>query len=103
QEVLGGYDAKNYEARRIWAVARDGTKVPVSLVYKKGVKFAGTTPLLLIAYGSYGASMAPTFSSNRLALLDRGLIFALAHIRCRSRPANGSNGATQMKSPRSTI
>ncbi len=53
QEVLGGYDAKNYEARRIWGVARDGTKVPVSLVYKKGVKFDGTTPLLLTAYGSY--------------------------------------------------
>ena len=81
QEVLGGYDAKNYEARRIWGVARDGTKVPVSLVYKKGVKFDGTAPLLLSAYGSYGASMAPTFSSSRLALLDRGVIYALAYIR----------------------
>lgn len=81
QEVLGGYDAKKYEAKRIWAVARDGTKVPVSLVYKKGVKFDGSAPLLLYAYGSYGASMAPTFSSNRLALLDRGVIYALAYIR----------------------
>lgn len=81
QEVLGGYDAKNYEARRIWGVARDGTKVPVSLVYKKGVKFDGTAPMLLYAYGSYGASMAPTFSSSRLALLDRGMIYALAYIR----------------------
>lgn len=81
QEVLGGYDAKNYEAKRIWAVARDGVKVPVSLVYKKGVKFDGTAPLLLYAYGSYGASMAPTFSSSRLALLDRGVIYALAYIR----------------------
>ena len=81
QEVLGGYDAKNYEAKRIWGVARDGTKVPVSLVYKKGVKFDGTSPMLLYAYGSYGASMAPTFSSNRLALLDRGVIYALAYIR----------------------
>jgi oligopeptidase B len=81
QEVLGGYDAKNYEARRIWAVARDGVKVPVSLVYKKGVKFDGTAPLLQYAYGSYGASMSPTFSSSRLALLDRGVIYALAYIR----------------------
>ena len=81
QEVLGGYDAKNYEARRIWAVARDATKVPVSLVYKKGSKLDGTSPMLLYAYGSYGISMAPTFSSNRLALLDRGVIYALAYIR----------------------
>jgi len=81
QEVLGGYDAKNYEAKRIWAVARDGVKVPVSVVYKKGVKFDGTAPLLLYAYGSYGASMSPTFSSSRLALLDRGVIYALAYIR----------------------
>jgi oligopeptidase B len=81
QEVLGGYDATRYEGKRIWAVARDGTKVPISLVYKKGVKFDGTAPMLLNAYGSYGASMAPTFSSNRLSLLDRGVIFALAYIR----------------------
>ena len=81
QEVLGGYEAKNYEAKRIWAVARDATKVPVSLVYKKGVKVDGTAPMLLYAYGSYGASMAPTFSSSRLALLDRGVIYALAYIR----------------------
>ena len=81
QEVLGGYDAKNYEAKRIWAVARDATKVPISLVYKKGVKFDGTAPMLLYAYGSYGISMSPTFSSNRLALLDRGVIYALAYIR----------------------
>lgn len=81
QEVLGGYDAKNYEAKRIWGVARDGVKVPISIVYKKGVKFDGTAPMLLYAYGSYGASMAPTFSSNRLTLLDRGVIYALAYIR----------------------
>jgi oligopeptidase B len=81
QEVLGGYDAKKYEARRIWGVARDGMNVPMSLVYKKGVKFDGAAPMLLYAYGSYGASMAPTFSSNRLALLDRGVIYALAYIR----------------------
>jgi len=81
QPVLGGFDAKNYESKRIWAVARDGVKVPVSLVYKKGTKFDGTAPMLLYAYGSYGASMSPTFSSNRISLLDRGVIYALAYIR----------------------
>ncbi len=81
QEVLGGYDPSKYEARRIWAVARDGTKVPVSIVSKKGVALDGKAPLLLYAYGSYGASMSPTFSSSRLSLLDRGAIYALAYIR----------------------
>ncbi len=81
QEVLGGYDPAQYEARRVWAVARDGTKVPMSIVSKKGVKLDGKAPLLLYAYGSYGASMAPTFSSSRLSLLDRGVIYALAYIR----------------------
>jgi oligopeptidase B len=81
QPVLGGYDMKNYEAKRVWAVGRDGTKVPISLVYKQGVKQDGTAPLLLYGYGSYGASMAPTFSSSRLSLLDRGAIYAIAYIR----------------------
>ncbi len=81
QEVLGGYEPARYEARRIWAVARDGTKVPVSIVSKKGVALDGKAPLLLYAYGSYGASMAPTFSSGRLSLLDRGVIYAIAYIR----------------------
>jgi oligopeptidase B len=81
QEVLGGYDPTRYQARRIWAVARDGTKVPISVVSKKGVKLDGKAPLLLYAYGSYGASMTPSFSSNRLSLLDRGVIYALAYIR----------------------
>jgi oligopeptidase B len=81
QEVLGGYDATQYQARRIWAVARDGTKVPISVVSKKGVKLDGKAPLLLTAYGSYGASMSPRFSSGRLSLLDRGAVYALAYIR----------------------
>jgi oligopeptidase B len=81
QEVLGGYDPRSYEASRIWSVSRDGTKVPISLVYKKGVKFDGRAPMLLYAYGSYGLSMAPTFSSPRLSMLDRGVIYALAYIR----------------------
>jgi oligopeptidase B len=81
QEVLGGYDPTRYEAQRIWAAARDGTKVPISIVHRKGLKLDGQAPMLLYAYGSYGASMAPTFSSSRLSLLDRGAIFAIAYIR----------------------
>ena len=81
QEVLGGYDPSRYEAKRIWAVARDGVKVPMSIVHKKGVALDGSAPLLLYAYGSYGSSGAPTFSSNRLSLLDRGVIYASAYIR----------------------
>ncbi len=81
QEVLGGYESSQYVADRVWAVARDGVKVPVSIVHKKGVKLDGNAPMLLYAYGSYGASMAPAFNSSRLSLLDRGAIFALAHIR----------------------
>lgn len=82
QEVLGGkFDKKNYTEERIWATAKDGTKVPISLVYRNGIKKDGTNPLLLYAYGSYGASMDPYFSSIRLSLLDRGFIYAIAHIR----------------------
>jgi oligopeptidase B len=81
QEVLGGYDPSRYEAKRIWAVARDGTKVPMSVVHKKGIALDGKAPLLLYGYGSYGSSGAPTFSSNRLSLLDRGVVFANAYIR----------------------
>lgn len=81
QEVLGGYDQSAYKTERIYAVARDGARVPISLVYKEGTQLDGTAPLLQYAYGSYGASMDPSFSSNRLSLLDRGFIYALAHIR----------------------
>lgn len=81
QEVLGGYDPSHYEARRVWATARDGTKVPISLVHRKGVKQDGTAPMLLYGYGSYGVSLAPTFSSSRLSLLDRGVIYAIAYVR----------------------
>jgi oligopeptidase B len=81
QEVLGGYDASNYEARRVWAPARDGTRVPISLVYRKGLRLDGRAPMLLYGYGSYGVSLAPTFSSNRLSLLDRGVIYAIAYPR----------------------
>lgn len=81
QEVLGGFDRNNYVSERIYATARDGVKVPISIVYRKGFKKDGTQPLLLYAYGSYGASMDPTFSSARLSLLDRGFAYAIAHIR----------------------
>ena len=82
QQVLGGkFDKNNYTEERIWATAKDGTKIPISMVYRKGLKKDGTNPLLLYAYGSYGHSMDATFSSTRLTLLDRGFIFAIAHIR----------------------
>ncbi len=82
QEVLGGkFDKNNYAEERIWATAGDGTKIPISMVYRKGIKKDGKNPLLLYAYGSYGASMDAYFSSIRLSLLDRGFIFAIAHIR----------------------
>ncbi|MEO7311384.1 MAG: S9 family peptidase [Chitinophagaceae bacterium] len=81
QEVVGGYDASAYTTERIYATAKDGTKVPISLVYKNGLKKDGTAPLLLYAYGSYGASMDAGFNSSRLTLLDRGFVYAIAHIR----------------------
>lgn len=81
QEVKGGYDRTKYESERLYVTARDGKKVPVSLVYKKGLKKDGKAPLLLYAYGSYGYSMDPYFSSVRLSLLDRGFVYAIAHIR----------------------
>ena len=82
QEVLGGkFDKNNYTEERVWATAEDGVKIPISMVYRKGLKKDGTNPLLQYAYGSYGHSMDATFSSTRLTLLDRGFIFAIAHIR----------------------
>lgn len=82
QQVLGGkFDASNYTSERIYATSRDGVQIPISIVYKKGFNKDGNAPLLLYAYGSYGYSMDPTFSSVRLSLLDRGFAFAIAHIR----------------------
>jgi oligopeptidase B len=80
-EVLGGFDQKNYESKRLWAKAGDGTMVPVSLVYRKGFVQDGKAPLLLYAYGSYGSSTDPSFRSNIISLLDRGFVYAIAHIR----------------------
>jgi oligopeptidase B len=81
QEVVGGFDASRFEAKRLWVTARDGVKVPMWTVYKKGVKFDGQAPLLLYAYGSYGASMEATFSLSRISMLERGVIYVLTHIR----------------------
>ncbi|HKV25710.1 MAG TPA: S9 family peptidase [Candidatus Acidoferrum sp.] len=81
QPVLGGYDATKYVSQRLHAPAADGVRVPVSLVYRRDVALDGRAPLLLYGYGSYGHSMAVTFSSNRVSLLDRGVIYAIAHVR----------------------
>jgi oligopeptidase B len=80
-EVPGGFDKANYKSERVFAVASDGTKIPMSVVYRKNVKRDGSAPMLLYGYGSYGVSISPTFSASRLALLDRGVVYAIAHIR----------------------
>jgi len=81
QEVVGGYNSDDYVTERLYGEARDGRLVPISLVYKKGLKKNGDNPLLLYGYGSYGATIDPRFSSVRLSLLDRGFVYAIAHIR----------------------
>lgn len=80
-EVVGGYNAKDYVTERLYVTAKDGTKIPVSLVYKKGFKKDGNAPLLLHGYGSYGISMDAGFNIPRLSLLNRGFVYAIAHIR----------------------
>lgn len=82
QEVLGGkFDKENYNSKRVWATARDGVKVPISLVYHKNTKLDGSSPLLQYAYGSYGSTIDPYFSTARLSLLDRGFVYAISHVR----------------------
>ena len=81
QEIPSGYDKSKYETKRLWATARDGVKVPLSVLMKKGTKLDGSAPMLLYAYGSYGIPMTPNFSTARLSLVDRGMIYAIAHIR----------------------
>ncbi|WP_412466709.1 S9 family peptidase [Pedobacter sp. KLB.chiD] len=81
QEVLRGYNPKDYVTERVFATAKDGTKVPIALVYKKGFEKNGESPLLLYGYGSYGSNSDVYFSSPRLSLLDRGFVFAIANIR----------------------
>ncbi len=79
--VLGGYDPNNYQTEYVWVTAKDGTKVPMSLVYKKGMKRDGAAPCHLTGYGSYGSSYDPTFSRDKVSLLDRGFVVGIAHIR----------------------
>lgn len=82
QEVLGGdFDPNHYVSKRLWADARDGSKIPISIVFHKDTQLSESTPILQYAYGSYGHTIDPSFSSNRLSLLDRGFAFAIAHIR----------------------
>ncbi|MDG2370314.1 MAG: S9 family peptidase [Flavobacteriales bacterium] len=81
REIIGDFKSENYSCSRLWATARDGVKIPISIVHRKDILLDGNNPLLQYAYGSYGYSMDPNFSSNRLSLLDRGFIFAIAHIR----------------------
>lgn len=81
EEILGGFDSKNYITERLHAPAEDGTEIPISIVYRKGFKKDGQCPLVLYGYGSYGLSMDATFNSPRLSLIDRGFSFAIAHIR----------------------
>lgn len=80
-EVVGGHNPEDYVTKRLFATARDGKKVPISIVYKKGFELNGKNPILLYAYGSYGSSMDPWFNSSRLSLLDRGFAWVIAHIR----------------------
>jgi len=81
EEVVGSFNSDDYRSERLWAVVRDSTKVPISLVYHKNTKKDGNSPLLLYGYGAYGINMEPNFSSPRLSLLNRGFIYAIAHIR----------------------
>lgn len=82
QEVLGGkFNKDNYQSRRVWATARDGVRIPMSIVYHKNTKLDGTSPLVQYGYGSYGSTSDPYFSTVRLSLLDRGFIYAIAHVR----------------------
>jgi oligopeptidase B len=80
-EIVGGFNPDDYVSKRLFATARDGKKVPVSLVYRKGIKLNSDNPLLLYAYGSYGISTFPGFSIANISLLDRGFVYAIAHIR----------------------
>ena len=102
-EIPGGFEKKNYVSERVFVTASDGTKIPLSVVYRRGVKIDGKAPLLLYGYGSYGASMAPTFSSNRISLLDRGAIYVIAHIRGGGELGEGWRQAGRMMNKMNTF
>jgi oligopeptidase B len=103
QPVLGGYDRTRYTSERIYATAKDGTRIPVSLVYRKDVRRDGRAPALLEAYGSYGAPSSVFFSSNKLSLLDRGMVLALAHIRGGGDMGKGWHDAGRMMNKMNTF
>jgi oligopeptidase B len=102
-EVLGGYDPKDYACERLFAKASDGTEIPVTLVYRRNLRASGPQRLLLNGYGSYGFSLSDSFSSSRLSLLDRGVIFALAHIRGGGELGEPWRQAGRMKSKMTTF
>ena len=102
-EIPSGYDKTQYISERIHATASDGTQVPISIVYKKGLKKDGSNPALLYGYGSYGATIDATFSSNRFSLLDRGFVFAIGHIRGGSDMGRGWYEDGKMKNKRNTF
>jgi oligopeptidase B len=103
QPVLGGYDKTRYTSERVYATAKDGTRIPISLVYRKDVKRDGRAPALLEAYGSYGSPSSVFFSSNDLSLLDRGMVLALAHIRGGGDLGKAWHDAGRMKNKMNTF
>ena len=103
QPVLGGYDPSQYVSERLHAIASDGTRVPLSIVHRRDTPRDGSAPLLLYGYGSYGISMPVNFSSNRLSLLDRGVIYAVAHIRGGGELGKPWHDAGRMKQKRNTF
>jgi len=103
QPVLGGYDATQYVSERLHATASDGTRVPLSIVYRRGTPRDGSAPLLLYGYGSYGISVPVNFSSNRLSLLDRGVIYAVAHVRGGGELGKPWHDAGRMKQKHNTF
>jgi oligopeptidase B len=103
QPVLGGYDPAQYVSERLHATASDGTRVPLSIVHRRNTPLDGSAPLLLYGYGSYGISVPVNFSSNRLSLLDRGVIYAVAHIRGGGELGKPWHDAGRMKNKRNTF
>jgi len=103
QPVLGGYDPSQYVIERLHAIASDGTRVPISIVYRRDTPRYGSAPLLLYGYGSYGISVPVNFNSNRLSLLDRGVIYAVAHVRGGGELGKPWHDAGRMKQKRNTF
>ena len=103
QPVLGGYDPSLYSSKRMHVTTADGTQVPISLVYRRGTPLDGSAPLLLYGYGSYGISIPVAFNSNRLSLLDRGVIYAIVHIRGGGELGKPWHDAGRLRNKRNTF